>query len=954
MKRAVTLLVAACLGIGLSAQFRYQNPVLHADYSDPDVCRVGEDYWMTASSFNFFPGLPILHSTDLVNWELAGAALTDYPGAGWDAPEDDFRTAVQHGNGVWAPAIRYHDGWYYIYVGDPDRGVFMVRTQDPEGAWEPPVWVVREKGFIDPCPFWDEDGKAYLSHGCAGSRAGVKSILFVAPMAPDGTRLLGPSRVVYDGHLSQPTIEGTKFYKRDGKYYIFSPAGGVATGWQTVLRSDSPWGPYEERIVMAWADGTVNGPHQGAWVQTPEGEDWFLHFQDKGAYGRIVHLQPMAWKADGWPVIGEDPDGDGCGQPVKAWGTVGGKIPGQARNDGGIPARNEYRPYGIGLEWQYPAVPGAYWHYALPDGGVRLYSVEQKWPYKSLWDCPNFVAQKFPAERFTVRAKLSFRPNPQLKERGEQAGFAVMGNDYAGLRWTDTEAGARLEYVECLEASKGGAETAKELAVLPYRYDPLPHDRESKNVPLVNYPDVPEVVVWVELDVRAKAVEGNVPDAICRFNYSFDGKRFTSAGVTFTAKPELWVGAKFGFWCNRFSSKNDSGWVDVTDLAVKEMFDPLEGFIYEEERVPSYTLPDLLAGTRTVKDWEKKRRPELFKLFEEEMFGSVPDKPEGLHFLVRENEPSAMDGLATRRQVRIFFDKEESIYEDLIVYIPNNRKGPAPAFLGVNFVGNHTIDKDPGIFLPDSLRYRKDYVLNPRGFQERRWPLREILARGYAVATYCCEDVVPDADGYPGIRSHYDGYTWGALAAWGWGLSRALDYLETDSDVDAARVAVIGHSRMGKAAVWAGARDTRFAMVVSNASGCGGAALSRRHYGETVRRINTHFPYWFSESFHKYNDNEAMLPFDQHELLALVAPRPLYVASGSEDRWADPHGEFLGLAYAAPAYQLYGYEGFTPSEWPAVEQPVSKGRHGYHIRNGRHEILLYDWQQYLDFADKNL
>ena len=948
MLRHFLVLTAFCIGVGLNAQFRYQNPVVHADYSDPDVCRVGEEYWMTASSFNCFPGLPILHSRDLVHWELVGAALVDYPGEGWDAPDDDFRTTVQHGKGVWAPSIRYHEGWFYIFVGDPDRGIFMVRTQDPQGPWEPPVWVVREKGFIDPCPFWDEDGKAYLSHGCAGSRAGNKSILFVAPMDPDGTCLLGPSRVVYDGHLSQPTIEGTKFYKRDGKYYIFSPAGGVATGWQTVLRADSPWGPYEERIVLAWAEGTVNGPHQGAWVQTPEGEDWFLHFQDKGAYGRIVHLQPMTWKADGWPVIGEDPDGDGVGQPVSAFRFLDSGFA-SARND-----KYTYRPYGIGVEWQYPAVASPYWHYGLPDGGVRLYSVEQKWPYNSLWDCPNYLSQKFPAERFTVRAKLSFRPNPQLKERGEQAGFAVMGNDYAGLRLTDTEQGARLEYVECIGASKGDAETARELAVLPYRYDPLPHDRESKNVPLVNYPDVPEVVVWVELDVRAKAVEGNVPDAICRFNYSLDGKRFTSAGVTFTAQPELWVGAKFGFWCNRFSPKNDSGWVDVTDLEVKLMFDPLEGFLYDEDRVPSYTLPDLLASIRTAKEWEKNRRPELFKLFEEEMFGSVPGKPEGLHFRVRDNDASALDGLATRRQVRIFFDAEESMYEDLILYIPNNRKGPAPAFMGVNFFGNHTIDTDSGIFLPDSLRYRKDFTVNARGSRQHRWPLRTILEKGYAIATFCCEDVVPDADGYPGIRSHYEGYTWGALAAWGWGLSRALDYLETDADVDASRVAVIGHSRMGKAAVWAGARDTRFAMVVSNASGCGGAALSRRRYGETVRRINTHFPYWFCKNFHKYNDNEAVLPFDQHELLALVAPRPLYVESGSEDRWADPHGEFLGLAYAATAWQLYGLEGFTPEQWPAVEQPVSKGRTGYHIRAGRHEILLYDWLQYLSFADRFL
>ena len=950
MKRISIIGMLVLLSLPLPAQFRYQNPVLHEDYSDPDVCRVGDDYFMTASSFNFFPGLPILHSRNLVDWELIGAALTDYPGAGWDGEEHDFRAKVHPGGAVWAPAIRYHEGWFYIFVGDPDRGIFMVRTQDPQGPWEAPVWVVRERGFIDPCPFWDEDGKAYLSHGSAGSRAGLKSVLFVAPMDPDGTRLLGPSRIVYDGHLSQPTIEGTKFYKRDGKYFVFSPAGGVSTGWQTVLRADSPFGPFEEKIVMAWAEGTVNGPHQGAWVDTPSGGDWFLHFQDKGAYGRIVHLQPMSWRSDGWPLIGVDPDGDGVGQPVEGAPVIPGDAKESVGEAKGSPGG--YKPYGIGLEWQYPAVPSPYWHAALPDGGVRLYSVRQDETVRNLWDCPNVLTQKFPAERFTVRARLSFRPNPQLPL--EQAGFSVMGLDYATLRLTDTQAGARLDYVICTDASGEAKETVEELMVLPYRYDTVPHGYESRNVPLVSYPDIPEAVLWVELDVRAEAVEGNVPNAICSFRYSLDGKRFTQAGLPLCAKQGRWVGARFGFWCNRPAVKNDGGWLDVTELRVKPYFDPLEGFLYDEEKVPDYTLPDVLDGTKTAREWEKKRRPQLLALFEKEMYGSVPGKPEGLHFQVRENDPAALDGLATRRQVRIFFDQEESAFEDLLLYIPNGRTQPAPAFLGVNFMGNHTVDADPGILLPDSLRYRKDFILLPRGFNSQRWPLRTVLERGYAVATFCCEDVVPDADGYPGIRAVWPDCTWGALAGWGWGLSRALDYLETDAGVDASRVAVFGHSRMGKAALWAGARDTRFAMVISNASGCGGAALSRRHFGETVRRINVSFPYWFCENFHKYGDNESMLPFDQHELLALIAPRPLYVESGSEDLWADPKGEFLSLAGAAPVYGLYGYEGFRADEWPAVEQPVTKGRNGYHIRNGRHAILLYDWLRYLDFADRNL
>ena len=554
MKRL--LLIFSLLGCALlSAQERYSNPVLHWDYSDPDVCRVGEDYYMTASSFNCFPGLPILHSRDLVHWELTGAALT-----GYDAV---FKTSVQHGNGVWAPSIRYHNGWFYIFVGDPDRGIFMVRSQDPAGSWEPPVWVVREKGFIDPCPFWDEDGRAYLSHGCAGSRAGLKSVLFVAPMNSDGTALTGPSRLVFDGHLSQPTIEGTKFYKRDGRYYIFAPTGGVTGGWQTVLRSDSPWGPYEERIVMAWAPGTVNGPHQGAWVSAPDGSDWFLHFQDKGAYGRIVHLQPMVWRSDGWPLIGEDPDGDGVGQPVPS-----GEVPECAKSGNTLRKEEHSGPYGIGLEWQYPAIPSPYWHSALADGGVRLYSVEQE-PAANLWDCPNLLLQKFPAESFSVTARLRFCPNPQLAGKGEQAGFLVMGNDYAGLRLTDTAEGARLEYVSCRDAGKGTEERVSQIADLQYRFDKQAFPYSSGNVPAVKYPDRARVELWLRLEVSPRVVEGSVPDAVCRFSYSRDGKRYRRLPDEFIAKPELWIGAKFGFYCNRPAPKNDAGWLDIEELLIQ-------------------------------------------------------------------------------------------------------------------------------------------------------------------------------------------------------------------------------------------------------------------------------------------------------------------------------------------------------------------------------------------------
>ena len=942
MKRlSAVLLVSLFLSpAAVWSQVQYFNPVLHADYSDPDVCRVGEDYYMTASSFNCFPGLPILHSRDLVNWTLVGAALTDYPGPGWDAPEDDFRITVQHANGVWAPAIRYHDGWFYIFCGDPDRGIFMVKTQDPRGTWEAPVWVVKAKGFIDPCPFWDEDGRAWLSHAAAGSRAGLKSVVFVAPMAPDGTRLLGPSRIVFDGHRMQPTIEGTKFYKRDGFYYIFAPAGGVSTGWQTVLRAKHPYGPYEERIVMQAGEGTINGPHQGAWVETPAGESWFLHFQDKGAYGRIVHLQPMCWRSDGWPVIGDDPDGDGVGLPVKAW-----RAPYGVTNT--VPTAADplaTGPYGLPLLWQYPTVPSPYWHYVLPDGTLRLFSVEQA--AFDPWNCPNLLLQKFPAERFVVTARMRFHPNPQLAGAHESAGFLVSGDEQAGFRLVDLGPSAQLDY---FYKEKGRTGNLVEEAVTDLGYD-----------------DDHEVSVWVKLEVRAQATATPVPDAICRFSYSLDGKRYQRIQAPFTARPESWIGAKFGFFCTRPAPKNDAGWLDVCDLRVTPEFDPLEGFNYDEAEVPAYELPALLRleNGKTVTDirtWENKRRPELLALFEDQMYGKAPAAPATLHFKPLSEDREAFGGLATRKEVKVCFDAAETEYLTLLLYVPNDRKEPAPCFLGINFFGNHTTSVDPGISLPDTTRYRADFTLDARGSQAHRWPLETILESGFAIATFCCEDVDPDVDdgfrnGVHGLLgpAQRTGGDWGTLAAWAWGLSRALDYLQTDPDIAGDRVAVFGHSRMGKTALWAGASDTRFAMVISNAAGCGGAALSRRHYGETLRRINIRFPHWYCGNFHRYGDNETEMPFDQHELLALIAPRPLYVESGSEDRWSDPYGEYLSLVAASPVYRLYGFDTFTDPQLPPVETPQIKGRTGHHIRAGKHEILLYDWQQYLAFAARFL
>lgn len=600
-KHILSILIAfAAVQTGLSAQqissswnpdkgTHYVNPVLNADYSDPDVCRVGDDFYMTSSSFACFPGLQILHSTDLVNWEIIGAALTDYPGPDWsderqwetlgqrlDTPSgpppgpQEWRTVPQHGNGVWAPAIRYHNGEFYIYCGDPDRGIFMVKTSDPRGRWDDPVWVVKAKGYIDPCPLWDEDGKAYLSHGCAGSRAGHKSVLFVAPMSPDGTRLLGQSRIVYDGHETQPTIEGTKFYKHNGDYYIFSPAGGVPTGWQVVLRSKNPWGPYEERVVMAQGASETNGPHQGAWIDTPDGEHWFMHFQDKDAYGRVVHLQPMEWTADGWPVIGVDKDGDGVGEPVSKYRKPSLKSSGTFQPS----ESDDFDSVDLGLQWQWHGIPSPYWYFLdARNSALRLYSVDQAEGWRNLGDSPNLLLQKTPADKFTVTAKLRFIPNPQLKEKGESCGFVLMGQDYAVIKMTDTSEGVVLQYAECEDALKGKQENI--IRTVPLSSEPLPvpysNSYMSTTVPPVSPVAYMASDVYVRMKVMPEDRKGNVPDLTARFWYSLDGKRWTElTDKPFVGKPGKWIGAKFGFFCNRQASKNDSGWMQVDWIEVTE------------------------------------------------------------------------------------------------------------------------------------------------------------------------------------------------------------------------------------------------------------------------------------------------------------------------------------------------------------------------------------------------
>ena len=542
----------------------YKNPVLCADYSDPDAIRVGDDFYLTSSSFLHAPGLPILHSKDLVNWTIINHVFAVQP------PVEHF-ALPRHGQGVWAPAIRFHGGKFWIVYPDPDFGIYVTTAIDPAGEWSAPFLLKAGKGLIDPCPFWDDDGRLYLIHGWARSRAGIANLLTLHELSPDGTKILDAGKNIQttDGKANDvgtviidanklpgwTTLEGPKLYKRHGWYYVFAPAGGVTNGYQAVFRSKNIYGPYESRVVLDQGTTAINGPHQGAWVDTSTGEDWFLHFQDRGPFGRVVHLQPMTWHDD-WPVIGADPDGDGKGEPVlthqkpnvgRTWPVA---VP---------PTTDDFKAPHLGLQWQWNANPQPGWATHMVDHGLQFACVpapatrnDGSPATNNLYDAPNFLLQKFPAPEFTVTTLISFN----LRAEGDMAGLAVYGFNYAVLGLRRTGGNTRLVLRVNLDAQKSGAQE-REMASLPISDDP--------GAPVISF-----FPVLLRVTVN--------PKGLCQFSYRLiNSDTFVPVGEPFPAVGDRWIGAKVGLIATAAPGATKTGvawfpWFHVTPIGKDPLF----------------------------------------------------------------------------------------------------------------------------------------------------------------------------------------------------------------------------------------------------------------------------------------------------------------------------------------------------------------------------------------------
>lgn len=501
----------------------YRNPILYADYSDPDVIRVGTDYFMTASSFCNAPGLPVLHSKDLVNWKVINYAIQQIP--------DDCYEKPIHGCGVFAPSIRYHEGVFYIFFPMPDEGVYVTSTTDPWRTWSEPQHLLKAKGWIDPCPFWDDDGRCYMAAAFAKSRVGFNNILRLVELSPDCSRIIDDGQFIYDGRQDNlHVIEGPKMHKRNGYYYIFIPSGGVKQGLQTVIRSKNIWGPYEARNILEQKDTPVNGPHQGAWVDTVTGEDWFLHFQDVYAAGRIVHLQPMRWLEDGWPVIGAAEEGETCGKPVLSYRKpdVG------AEYDMVLPeASDEFETEKLGLQWQWNANWKPEWFEMDQEHSCIRLNAVQKEKECSLSNVPNLLIQKWCMPEFTCEAKMNVSG---LKD-GDLAGYISMAEIYAGFAVKCAEGKKQLKLFHGRQYYEGrnciAADEMKDLICL---------ERDD---------------IYFRMKVtRVESEEVNtdgpytfpVPKELVELFYSPDGNEFEKV-YEFTPIAGRWVGVKMGAFC---------------------------------------------------------------------------------------------------------------------------------------------------------------------------------------------------------------------------------------------------------------------------------------------------------------------------------------------------------------------------------------------------------------------
>lgn len=517
----------------------YKNPILLCDYSDPDVIRVEDTFYLIASSFNFTPGLPILTSKDLVNWTLINYAAKEIPLPGYEYP--------QNARGIWAPSIRYHGGEFYIFVGTPDEGLFYTKTKDPYGQWSPLTAIWEGKGFEDPCPLWDDDGRLYVVHGYVKSRIGFNSKLGLLELDPKTMKVMGSDcgdcpcpadsaeragdRIIFDGTKTQPTIEGPKFYKRNGYYYIFAPAGGVTTGWQTVLRSRNINGPYEERIVLEQGESSVNGPHQGGLVDTPSGQEWFIHFQDRGIYGRICHLQPVKWADDGWPRMGSAVEtGTERGEPVLEYQFP--EVTGSDnRVDGAVREGATRALEGAALEWQWSANGQENFARVMEKGTIVFSTLDtrkkddgkapQKTRIPTLWESANVFTQKISKESFTFEADFDF----SKLQPGSRSGMVFLGDDYASVGVECRQEGFSLVYLESI--SNGG--------------DDCRQERIIEDIPLSS-----RDVAAVHIVMNFKATSQTGGEAF--FTVSAPGFPMEWKSPSYATKNAHWVGGRFGVY----------------------------------------------------------------------------------------------------------------------------------------------------------------------------------------------------------------------------------------------------------------------------------------------------------------------------------------------------------------------------------------------------------------------